>query len=286
MQKNSLNKQTILLKLDISILIINITQQAEERFQNLKQEKTWRWQTFVDRIFYSIESHLKKEMIEEIIEAQEIKIQYLRDHPNNYQVVYFFQNLQSLLELFIYQQMFTWLITKSTLKNNRIKHFKKKKLLIMSIKQLLNQCTYIIMMLFIEIFNQIIFSQIFGQAKIADFSFCVYSPHFYRQILCGTIIDASPETLEGDMQVKKSDIWGFGYLIYELCFDIPSWKEHQQELIKTACVLIPSQTSKELREIIENLKDQLQKQAYNHSWLQQTQQILPQFIQQNVTIFN
>ncbi|CAK58987.1 unnamed protein product (macronuclear) [Paramecium tetraurelia] len=234
----------------------------------------------------------KKQMIEEIMEAQlawEIKIQYLLDHPNITKLYTFFQTQTEIVLVLEYCSHGQLL---GLLQKQQNQRFQEKEA-----SNYVHQITFALMYIHN---NDVIHRDIkpdnillsFGQAKIADFSFCVYSPHAYRQTQCGTIIYASPEILEGDMYDKKSDIWGLGVLTYELCFGKPPWKEHQQELMKTACFLIPSSASKELREFIESLVKRLSrerltaKQAYNHSWLQQTQQALPQFIQQNVTIFN
>ncbi|CAD8189044.1 unnamed protein product [Paramecium pentaurelia] len=263
-QKNSLNKQTILLKLDISILIINITQQAEERFQNFKIRKKLGDGRHLQTGFFIAQKVIQKiQMIEEMIEAQEIKIQYLFDHPNITKLYTFFQTYNHYQNYLLCHQMFTLLITKSIQKNNQIKDFKKKKLLIMSIKQLLHQCTDIIMIQFIEIFNQIIFSQILAKLKLLIFHsvfilLIFIDKHF---VIISQMLHL--KFLKQIYRIKQCDIFGFGYLIYELCFGIPSWKEHQQELIKTVrytCVIIPSQTSKELREIIENLVKRLHRE--------------------------
>ncbi|CAD8089504.1 unnamed protein product [Paramecium primaurelia] len=234
----------------------------------------------------------KKQMVEEIMEAQlawEIKIQYLLDHPNITKLYTFFQTQTEIVLVLEYCSHGQLL---SLLQKQPNQKFQEKEA-----SNYVHQITFALMYIHN---NDVIHRDIkpdnillsFGQAKIADFSFCVYSPHAYRQTQCGTIIYASPEILEGDMYDKKSDIWGLGVLTYELCFGKPPWKEHQQELMKTACFLIPSSASKELREFIESLVKRLSrerltaKQAYNHSWLQQAQQILPQFIQENIMIFN
>ncbi|CAD8191068.1 unnamed protein product [Paramecium octaurelia] len=276
------------------------TKKPEERFKNFKIIKKLGdgkySEVFLARhlqteFLVALKVIKKKQMIEEIMEAQlawEIKIQYLLDHPNITKLYTFFQTQTEIVLVLEYchGQLLSLLQKQSNQK------FEEKEA-----SNYVHQITFALMYIHN---NDVIHRDIkpdnillsFGQAKIADFSFCVYSPHAYRQTQCGTIIYASPEILEGDMYDKKSDIWGLGILTYELCFGKPPWKEHQQELMKTACFLIPSSASKELREFIESLVKRLPrerlnaKQAYNHSWLQQTQQILPQFIQENIIIFN
>ncbi|CAD8187833.1 unnamed protein product [Paramecium pentaurelia] len=132
----------------------------------------------------------------------------------------------------------------------------------------------------------------FGQVKLADFSFYVYSPDEYKQTQCGTLIYASPEILEDDMYDKKIDIWGLGVLTYELCFGKPLWKENQQELIKTTCFMIPYTASRDLRNFIENLVKRLScerytaQKAYNHGWFQRSMQVIPYYISSKDGLFN
>ncbi|CAK92185.1 unnamed protein product (macronuclear) [Paramecium tetraurelia] len=277
------------------------TKQPEERFKNFKIIKKLGdgkySEVFLARhlqtgFLVALKVIKKKQMIEEIMEAQlawEIKIQYLLDHPNITKLYTFFQTQTEIVLVLEYCSHGQLL---GLLQKQPNQKFQEKEA-----SNYVHQITFALMYIHN---NDVIHRDIkpdnillsFGQVKIADFSFCVYSPHAYRQTQCGTIIYASPEILEGDMYDKKSDIWGLGVLTYELCFGKPPWKEHQQELMKTACFLIPSSASKELREFIESLVKRLSrerlnaKQAYNHSWLQQTQQVLPLFIQENIIIFN
>jgi len=65
----------------------------------------------------------------------------------------------------------------------------------------------------------------YGNAKLADFSFCIYSPNEYRRTFCGTIEYTSPEVMSGDLYDSKSDLWGLGVLAYELCFGLTPWSE-------------------------------------------------------------
>ncbi|CAD8188508.1 unnamed protein product [Paramecium pentaurelia] len=231
-------------------------------------------------------------IIKEMMQGQlawEIKIQYLLEHPNITRLYTFFQTQTEIvlvLEYCSHGQLNTVQQTKQN------KKFTEKEA-----AQLVQQITFALM----YIHNQdVIHRDIkpdnillsFGQVKLADFSFCVYSPDEYRQTQCGTLIYASPEILEGDMYDKKIDIWGLGVLTYELCFGKPPWKENQQELMKTACFMIPYTASRDLRDFIENLVKRLSRerytaqQAYNHAWLQRSMQVLPFYISTNEVLFN
>ncbi|CAK58713.1 unnamed protein product (macronuclear) [Paramecium tetraurelia] len=234
----------------------------------------------------------KAQIIKEKMQGQlawEIKIQYLLEHPNITRLYTFFQT-QSEIVLVLEYCSHGQLNTVQQTKPN-------KKFVENEAAQLVQQITFALM----YIHNQdVIHRDIkpdnillsFGQVKLADFSFCVYSPDEYRQTQCGTLIYASPEILEGDMYDKKIDIWGLGVLTYELCFGKPPWKENQQELMKTACFMIPYTASRDLRDFIENLVKRLSRerytaqQAYNHAWLQRSMQVLPFYIQTNEALFN
>ncbi|CAD8125590.1 unnamed protein product [Paramecium sonneborni] len=233
----------------------------------------------------------KAQIIKENMQAQlawEIKIQYLLEHPNITRLYTFFQTpteIVLVLEYCPHGQL-------NTLQQMQpIKRFQER-----IAAQYVQQITFALM----YIHNQdVIHRDIkpdnillsFGQVKLADFSFCVYSPDEERQTQCGTIIYASPQILEGDTYDKKSDIWGLGVLTYELCFGKPPWKENQQELMKTACFMIPYTASRDLKDFIENLMKRLSRdrftaqQAYNHAWLQRIAQIVPFYITNNQTLF-
>ncbi|CAD8191359.1 unnamed protein product [Paramecium octaurelia] len=231
-------------------------------------------------------------IIKEMMQGQlawEIKIQYLLEHPNITRLYTFFQTQTEIvlvLEYCSHGQLNTLQQTKQN-----------KKFTENEAAQLVQQITLALM----YIHNQdVIHRDIkpdnillsFGQIKLADFSFCVYSPDEYRQTQCGTLIYASPEILEGDMYDKKIDIWGLGVLTYELCFGKPPWKENQQELMKTACFMIPYTASRDLRDFIENLVKRLSRerytaqQAYNHGWLKRSMQVVPFYITSNEVLFN
>ncbi|CAD8169723.1 unnamed protein product [Paramecium pentaurelia] len=233
----------------------------------------------------------KSQIIKENMQAQlawEIKIQYLLEHPNITKLYTFFQTpteIVLVLEYCSHGQL-------NTLQQMQpMKKFQER-----IAAQYVQQITFALM----YIHNQdVIHRDIkpdnillsFGLVKLADFSFCVYSPDEDRQTQCGTIIYASPQILEGETYDKKSDIWGLGVLTYELCFGKPPWKENQQELMKTACFMIPYTASRDLRDFIENLMKRLSRdrytaqQAYNHAWLQRIAQIMPYYIKNNETLF-
>ncbi|CAD8045399.1 unnamed protein product [Paramecium sonneborni] len=233
----------------------------------------------------------KAQIIKENMQAQlawEIKIQYLLEHPNITRLYTFFQTpteIVLVLEYCSHGQL-------NTLQQIQpMKKFQERIAV-----QYVQQITFALM----YIHNQdVIHRDIkpdnillsFGQVKLADFSFCVYSPDEDRQTQCGTIIYASPQILEGETYDKKSDIWGLGVLTYELCFGKPPWKENQQELMKTACFMIPYTASRDLKDFIENLMKRLSRdrftaqQAYNHAWLQRIAQIVPYYITNNQSLF-
>ncbi|CAD8125243.1 unnamed protein product [Paramecium sonneborni] len=231
-------------------------------------------------------------IIKEMMQGQlawEIKIQYLLDHPNITRLYTFFQTQTEIVLVLEYCSHGQLNSVQQTKQNKR---FNEKEA-----AQMVQQITLALM----YIHNQdVIHRDIkpdnillsFGQVKLADFSFCVYSPDEYRQTQCGTLIYASPEILEGDMYDKKIDIWGLGVLTYELCFGKPPWKENQQELMKTACFMIPYTASRDLRDFIENLVKRLSRerytaqQAYNHAWLQRSMQMIPFYISTNENLFN
>ncbi|CAD8087783.1 unnamed protein product [Paramecium primaurelia] len=233
----------------------------------------------------------KSQIIKENMQAQlawEIKIQYLLEHPNITKLYTFFQTpteIVLVLEYCSHGQL------NALQQIQPMKKFQER-----IAAQYVQQITLALM----YIHNQdVIHRDIkpdnillsFGQVKLADFSFCVYSPDEDRQTQCGTIIYASPQILEGETYDKKSDIWGLGVLTYELCFGKPPWKENQQELMKTACFMIPYTASRDLKDFIENLMKRLSRdrftsqQAYNHTWLQRIAQIVPYYIKNNETLF-
>ncbi|CAK82785.1 unnamed protein product (macronuclear) [Paramecium tetraurelia] len=205
----------------------------------------------------------KSQIIKENMQAQlawEIKIQYLLEHPNITKLYTFFQTpteIVLVLEYCSHGQL------TALQQIQPVKKFQER-----IAAQYIQQITLALM----YIHNQdVIHRDIkpdnillsFGQVKLADFSFCVYSPDEERQTQCGTIIYASPQILEGETYDKKSDIWGLGVLTYELCFGKPPWKENQQELMKTACFMIPYTASRDLKDFIENLmKPSFQRSIY------------------------
>ncbi|KAM3146451.1 hypothetical protein pb186bvf_001420 [Paramecium bursaria] len=226
----------------------------------------------------------KAQILKEKMEAQlawEIKIQYLLDHPNIVKLYTFFQTTTEIvlvLEYCPHGQLY------DLLQQQPNKRFTEREAAIFT-----QQVTMALMYIHN---NDVIHRDIkpenillsYGQAKIADFSFCVYSPHEYRQTQCGTALYCSPEIMEGDLYDKRSDMWGLGVMTYELCFGVPPWKENQLEQIKLAQYLVPSAASNDLKDFIESLvkrlpRDRLSaRQAINHPWLAQTTQPIPFFI--------
>ncbi|CAD8089197.1 unnamed protein product [Paramecium primaurelia] len=211
-------------------------------------------------------------IIKEIILGQlawEIKIQYLLDHPNISRCIPSFRlkvKFFLVLDYCSHEQL------------NTVQQAKQNKRFIeKDAVQLVQQ---------IKFRHQT--RQYLVEFWIGQISRLLYSKDD-RQIKCGTLIYASPEILEGD---KKIDIQGLGVLTYELCFGKPPWKENQQELMKTACFMIPNTASRDLRDFIENLVKRLShgiytaQQAYNHGQLQRSMQVILFYISSKDALFN
>ncbi|CAK95191.1 unnamed protein product (macronuclear) [Paramecium tetraurelia] len=229
---------------------------------------------------------MKKAQIQSMSQsiAQEIKIQYLLNHPNIVKLYTFFQNTDEIVLVLEYCP------------NGQIHKILKglpeccfpEKLASSYIRQILSALIYLHR-------NGIIHRDLkpeniflcYNQIKIADFTYSVYSPEDQRQTQCGSLAYLSPEIIRGENYDKSTDMWSLGVLAYELCCGETPWEDlrqdEMQQMIQDGIIKMPDSFSCELKDFISKLvtsdsKSRMTaKQAMTHPWVQQQEEQLTQY---------
>ncbi|CAD8188237.1 unnamed protein product [Paramecium pentaurelia] len=229
---------------------------------------------------------MKKAQIQSMSQsiAQEIKIQYLLNHPNIVKLYTFFQNADEIVLVLEYCP------------NGQIHKILKglpecsfpEKLASSYIRQILSALIYLHR-------NGIIHRDLkpeniflcYNQIKIADFTYSVYSPEDQRQTQCGSLAYLSPEIIRGENYDKSTDMWSLGVLAYELCCGETPWEDlrqdEMQQMIQDGIINMPDSFSCELKDFISKLvtsdsKSRMTaKQAMTHPWVQQQEEQLTQY---------
>ncbi|CAD8104134.1 unnamed protein product [Paramecium sonneborni] len=216
--------------------------------------------------------------------AQEIKIQYLLNHPNIVKLYTFFQNVDEIVLVLEYcPQGQIHKILKSLPECSF-----SEELASSYIKQILSALVYLHR-------NGIIHRDLkpeniflcYNQVKIADFTYSVYSPQDERQTQCGSLAYLSPEIIRGENYDKSTDMWSLGVLAYELCCGETPWEDlrqdEMQQMIQDGNIKLPHFFSDELKDFISKLVTadskmrMTAKQAINHPWVQQSEIQLSKF---------
>ncbi|CAD8189579.1 unnamed protein product [Paramecium pentaurelia] len=229
---------------------------------------------------------MKKQQIQSIWKsiAQELKIQYLLNHPNIVKLYTFFQTTLDIilvLEYCCHGQLHK--VLRSLPETSFTEQVAAS-----YIKQIALALNYLHR-------NGIIHRDLkpeniflcYDQVKLADFTHSIYSPQQERSTQCGSLAYISPEIIKGENYDKSTDMWSLGVLAYELCSGETPWEDlsylEMQQIILSGNIRFPSKFTPELKDFIKNLihidpKNRMNtKQVLNHPWLQETKQEVSQF---------
>ncbi|CAD8095254.1 unnamed protein product [Paramecium sonneborni] len=229
---------------------------------------------------------MKKEQICSIWKsiAQELKIQYLLNHPNIVKLYTFFHTSTEIvlvLEYCCHGQLHKLLRSlPETCFSEQVASF--------YVKQVASALNYLHR-------NGIIHRDIkpeniflcYNQIKLADFTHSIYSPQQERSTQCGSLAYISPEIVKGENYDKSTDMWSLGVLAFELCTGETPWEDlsyqEMQDMIISGNIRFPNKFSEELRDFIRNLihvdpKNRMNaRQALSHPWLIDCKQEISQF---------
>lgn len=161
------------------------------------------------RIDLSQLSIVNKENIEKEIEAH-LKV----SHPYVIRLIDFFPEgltkLNLVLELCMRGNLFQYLVSRKTLPDAEVRKIFRQTCLAISH---IHSCGYILRDLKPE--NVLLDDN--GDIKICDFGWCAsLQDNEFRRAKAGTYAYMSPESLRGELQDERTDIWSLGVFLYEL----------------------------------------------------------------------